>query len=201
MEVCLFTSRYLILAAAMALPIAAYAIPNTSDTRLLSEPAISRDRIAFIYAGDVWLADQNGRDVRRLTSDIGEKSNPVFSPDGQSIAYSANIDGNTDVFILPIAGGIPRRLTWHPGQDLVQGFTPDGAQVLFTSPRVASNNRYRNLFTVPVGGGVETRLEIPNAARATFSPDGRVIAYNPTSPAFLQWKRYRGGLNSRHTGG
>lgn len=142
----MFTSRTLIFATALALPLAAQAVPNTSDTRLLSDPAISKDHIGFIYAGDVWLADQNGHDVRRLTSDVGEKSNPYFSPDGKSIAYSANIDGNTDVFIVPISGGIPRRLTWHPGQDLVQGFTPDGAQVLFTSPRVAFNNRYRNLF-------------------------------------------------------
>lgn len=195
-EACLFTSRVLALAAALAFPLAAFAIPNTSDTRLLSEPAISKEHIAFIYAGDLWLANRDGRNVRRLTSDVGEKSNPSFSPDGQTIAYSANIDGNTDVFILPLAGGIPRRLTWHPGADLVQGFTPDGTQVLFTSPRAAFNNRYRNLFTVPVAGGVETQLEIPYASRAAFSPDGRKIAYNPTAPAFLQWKRYRGGLNS-----
>jgi len=192
----LLISRIGATALALTLPLVASAIPNTSDTRLLTEPALSREHIAFIYAGDLWLANQDGRNVRRLTSDVGEKSNPHFSPDGKAIAYSANIDGNTDVFIVPIAGGIPRRLTWHPGQDLVQGFTPDGTQVLFTSPRVAFNNRYRNLFTVPVGGGVETKLEIPNAAKATFSPNGRGIAYNPTSPAFLQWKRYRGGLNS-----
>ena len=196
MEACLFTSRFLALVTAVALPGAVFAAPNTSDTRLLSEPALSEESIAFIYAGDLWLADHAGKNVRRLTADIGEKSSPFFSPDGKSIAYSANIDGNTDVYVLPTGGGIPRRLTWHPGQDLVQGFSPDGAQVLFTSPRVAFNNRYRNLFTVPVGGGVESQLEIPNAAKATFSPDGRAIAYNPTSPAFLQWKRYRGGLNS-----
>ena len=69
----MFTSPNLILATALLLPIAAHAIPNTADTRLLSEPAISKDHIAFIYAGDVWLAGQDGRDARRLTSDVGEK--------------------------------------------------------------------------------------------------------------------------------
>jgi tricorn protease len=178
------------------LPLASWAVPNTADTRLLSEPAISREHIAFVYGGDLWLANFDGGGVRRLTSDIGEKSNPQFSPDGKLIAYSAQVDGNTDVYVLPVSGGIPQRLTWHPGPDLVQAFTPDSRHVMFTSNRAAFNNRYRKLFTVPVSGGVETELEIPNASRAAYSPDGKRIAYNPTAPAFLQWKRYRGGLNS-----
>ncbi|UMR30491.1 PDZ domain-containing protein [Massilia sp. MB5] len=184
------------LAAAALLPLASQALPNTSDTRLLTEPAVSASHIAFIYAGDVWLANPDGSGVRRLTSDVGEKSNPVFSPDGRLLAYSATLDGNTDVYVLPVGGGVPQRLTWHPGPDLVQSFTPDGKAVMFTSPRAAFNNRYRKLFTVPVTGGVEAELEIPNAARAAYSPDGKSIVYNPTSPAFLQWKRYRGGTHS-----
>jgi len=194
-EARLLFTRVLSLALAL-LPLASWAVPNTSDTRLLSEPAISREHIAFIYGGDLWLANHDGGGVRRLTSDVGEKSNPQFSPDGKLIAYSAQVDGNTDVYVLPVSGGMPQRLTWHPGPDLVQAFTPDSRNVMFTSNRAAFNNRYRKLFTVPVSGGVETELEIPNASRAAFSPDGRRIAYNPTSPAFLQWKRYRGGLNS-----
>jgi tricorn protease len=186
-------------AAALALtavPLAALALPSTSDTRMLTEPALSARHLAFIYAGDVWLANVDGSAPRRLTSDPGEKSNPVFSPDGKLIAYSAQVDGNVDVYLLPIEGGIPKRLTWHPGADVVQGFAPDGKSVMFTSPRAAFNNRFRKLFTVPVDGGVETELEVPNAARAAWSPDGKQIAYNPFSPAFMQWKHYRGGTNS-----
>lgn len=187
-----------VIAAACALACAptASALPNTSDTRMLTEPAVSASHLAFIYAGDLWLANLDGSAVKRLTSDLGEKSNPVFAPDGKSIAYSAQVDGNTDVYLLPIEGGVPRRLTFHPGVDLAQGFTPDGKAVLFTSPRAAFNNRYRKLFTVPVNGGVETQLDIPNASRATYSPDGQRLAYNPLQPAFLQWKRYRGGSHS-----
>jgi tricorn protease len=195
---CLKPSLIVALAAAGAILLSqsAAALPNTSDTRMLSEPAVSARNIAFMYAGDLWLANLDGGNPRRLTSDLGDKSNPVFSPDGKQIAYSAIVDGNADVYVLPVEGGIPKRLTYHPGADLAQGFAPDGKSVLFTSPRAAFNNRYRKLYTVPVNGGVETELEIPNAARAAYSPDGKRVAYNPFSPAFLQWKHYRGGTNS-----
>ncbi|MFM2088230.1 MAG: hypothetical protein RLZZ237_3099, partial [Pseudomonadota bacterium] len=183
-------------ASALLLSHPALALPNTSDTRMLSEPAVSSSHIAFIYAGDLWLSNLDGGGAQRLTSDLGEKSNPVFSPDGSLIAYSANIDGNVDVYVIAAAGGVPRRLTYHPGADVVQSFTPDGKSVMFTSPRAAFNNRFQKLFTVPVTGGVETQLDIPNASRATYSPDGKHIAYNPLAPAFKQWKRYRGGTNS-----
>lgn len=182
--------------AAITMAHTAQALPSTSDTRMLTEPALSATHLAFIYAGDVWLANPDGGAPRRLTSDPGEKSNPQFSPDGKLIAYSAQVDGNIDVYLLPVEGGVPKRLTYHPGADVVQGFAPDGKSVMFTSPRAAFNNRYRKLFTVPVAGGVETQLEVPNAARAAWSPDGRSIVYNPFSPAFLQWKHYRGGTNS-----
>ena len=143
-------------AALLAMSHSALALPSTSDTRMLTEPALSAQHLAFIYAGDVWLANRDGSSPRRLTADPGEKSNPVFSPDGKSIAYSAQVDGNIDVYLLPVEGGVPKRLTYHPGADVAQGFTPDGKAVMFTSPRAAFNNRYRKLFTVPVTGGVET---------------------------------------------
>jgi tricorn protease len=166
---------------------------GATDTRLLSQPAVSADHVAFVYAGDLWSATLTGADVRRLTTSEGDVTNPAFAPDGQAIAFSADFDGNTDVYLVPVGGGAPKRLTWHPGADLVQGFTPDGKAVVFTSARNVFTNRFTQLFTVPVTGGVETPLPIPNAARAAYSSDGRRIAYNPLSPAFAEWKRYRGG--------
>ena len=109
--------------------------PNIQDTRLLSEPALSAKHIAFIYADNLWVADLDGRNVRRLTSDLETVSNPVFSPDGSLLAFSAQYEGNTDVYLVPVAGGRPRRLTWHPAADIVRGFTPDGKAVLFSSSR------------------------------------------------------------------
>lgn len=173
-------------------PFSTFAI-NTHDTRMLAQPAISNSHIAFVYAGDLWLAGLDGSNPRRLTADEGVESSPVFSPDGSLIAFSAEYDGNTDVFTIPAEGGIPKRLTWHPGSDYVQGFTPDGSAVLFASQRSVHTNRYLQLFTVEVGGGFPTQLEIPNAYRASYSPDGKSMAYTPIPGRFAQWKNYRGG--------
>jgi len=166
---------------------------DVNDTKLLSQPAVSDTNIAFVYAGDLWAANLDGSGVRRLTSDIGVESNPAFSPDGKLIAFSAQYEGNTDVYVIPVGGGVPTRLTWHPGPDVVQGFKPDGSAILFTSPRAVFTNRYTQLFTVPVGGGSAEAIKIPNASKGAYSPDGTRIAYVPLPEAFLQWKGYRGG--------
>jgi tricorn protease len=170
--------------------------PDINDTRLLSQPAISKSNIAFVYAGDLWVADADGKNVKRLTTDEGVEASPAFSPDGSLIAFSAQYDGNLDVFVVPVSGGVPRRLTWHPGPDVVQGFTPDGSAVLFTSPRAVFTNRYSQLFTVPIQGGIPQPLRLQRAFKATYSPDGTRLAYNPLYEAFNEWKHYRGGTAS-----
>ena len=166
---------------------------NIKDTRMLSQPAISNNHIAFIYAEDLWIANIDGSEPKRLTVDEGIESDPYFSPDGSLIAFSAQYGGNTDVYTIPVEGGIPTRLTWHPGVDLVRGFTPDGKSVLFASQRSTFSNRYYQLYTVRLTGGFPEKLEIPNAWSASYSPDGSFIAYTPLVPQYLQWKHYRGG--------
>ncbi len=177
------------------LPSLVFAI-DPGNTRMLSQPAVGTKNIAFIYAEDLWVAGSDGSMPRRLTVDRGIESNPVISPDGNQVAFSAQYDGNTDVFIVPVNGGVPQRLTWHPGADIVKGFTPDGKSVLFSSRRAAFNNRFTQLFTVPVDGGFPTQLEIPNAFHASYSPDGKAMAFTPLAEAFRQWKNYRGGTIS-----
>jgi tricorn protease len=175
----------------------AFAI-DTRDTRMLSsQPAVSANNIAFVYAQDLWVANLDGSQPRRLTVDEGVESNPKFSPDSKWIAFSAEYDGNVDVYIIPVEGGVPRRLTWHPAVDIVRGFTPDGKNVLFASQRAVFTNRYLQFFTVPVAGGNETQLELPNANDGSYSPDGNYIAYTPLGNASAQWKHYRGGEISR----
>ena len=169
---------------------------NTKDTRMLSQPAISEKQIAFIYAEDLWVANRDGSDPKRLTVDEGIESDPCFSPDGRLIAFSAQYDGNTDVFIIPVEGGIPTRLTWHPGADFARGFTPDGKKVLFASQRTVFSARYFQLYTVGLTGGFPEKLDIPNAWFASYSPDGKFMAYTPLTPAYQQWKNYRGGTIS-----
>ena len=166
---------------------------DAKDTRLLSQPATSQSRIAFVYSNNLWTADLDGRNPRQLTTDIGVEYNPAFSPDGKWIAFSAQYEGNTDVYIVSSEGGIPKRLTWHPGPDLSQGFAPDGASVYFVSSRVSATRGTLRLFRVSVEGGYPEEFKIPSVSRAKVSPDGQYVAYNPLPDAFIQWKHYRGG--------
>src|SRR5687768_16669338 len=93
---------------------------------LLQRPTVSRTHIVFSYAGDLWSVERAGGDARRLTSGIGRETDPFFSPDGSQVGFTGEYDGNVDVYVMPAGGGAPPRLTWHPGQDEVAGWTPDG---------------------------------------------------------------------------
>src|SRR5258708_2976509 len=106
---------------ALLLVVSAVHAQSTTDTRLLSQPAVSATRVAFIYAGDLFSAKLAGTDVRRLTTADGDESSPVFSPDGNSVAFTGNYDGNSDVYVVPALGGTPKRLTYHPTPDIAQG--------------------------------------------------------------------------------
>jgi len=166
------------------------------ETLLLRQPTVSADYVAFVYAGDIWIADRSGGSARRLTVHPGVESNPMFSPDGARIAFSGNYDGNVDVYTIPTTGGPPKRLTFHPADDFVLAWTPDGKRILFSSTRYSTTNRYSRLYTVSVEGGFPEPLPMPMAERGTYSADGTHIAYTPIRDAFQTWKRYRGGRTS-----
>jgi tricorn protease len=119
---------------------------------------------------------------------------PCFSPDGSQIAFTVTHDGNADVYTIPANGGRPHRLTYHPGDDLVLGWSRDGKQVLFTSDR--NDRPYGQLFTVSREGGFPTQLPLPMGVEGSYSPDGTELAYVPLDYAFKIWKRYRGGRTS-----
>ena len=167
---------------------------HLSETLLLKQPTISAEEICFLYAGDLWIAARDGSHPHRLTAEKGSKSSPMFSPDGQWIAFSGNYDGNLSVYVISRMGGSPRRLAYHPYDDLVRGWTPDGKHILFASARDSTSLRYRKLFTVPLEGGLPTALPMDMAERGSYSPDGTHIAYTAYFEAFWSWKRYRGGM-------
>src|SRR5258705_7050292 len=170
-------------------------------TRLLRHPTISRDSVAFEYAGDLWVVSRSGGTARRLTSTPSLEIDPYFSPDGSQIAFTATVAGNSDVYVVPTAGGDPKRLTYHPGLDRVRGWKPDGKSVVFASNRTgAPQQSYMQLWTVGLDGGLPEMLPIPRAFSGAYSPDGSRLAYEEFSTAFVpewyetsMWRHYRGG--------
>src|SRR5947209_156397 len=91
----------------------AFGLAGSAQT-LFRQPAISKTDIVFSYAGDLWIVSRSGGDARRLTTGIGVETNPYFSPDGNWVAFTGDYDGNTDVYVIPSTGGVPKRLTYHP---------------------------------------------------------------------------------------
>ncbi len=116
-----------------------YAAPGS--IHLLQKPTMNKTEIVFSYSGDLWHVAREGGVASRLTSGPGFESDAVFSPDGKTLAFSAEYDGNVDVFTVPATGGIPKRLTYHPAADRLVGWTPDGKKILFRSNRL-SQSRY-----------------------------------------------------------
>ena len=186
--------RYLVIGILM--PVLAGVIAFGMDNaRLMRSPDINGDKIVFVYGGDLWTVGSNGGNAVRLTSFAGTESQPKFSPDGKWIAFSGDYDGNTDVYIIPSTGGEPKRLTWHPGADVVDGWTSDGKSIIFYSRR-DSFSRYAQIYTISVNGSFPELLPFPMGTFASFSADGKHIAYTPLVNAFTTWRRYRGGLTN-----
>ena len=162
------------------------------ETPLLAHaPTLSRTQIVFAYGGYLWSVPREGGEARQLTTG-GHEGLPIFSPDGNWIAFTGQYDGNVDVFVMPADGGEPRRLTWHPGLDVAEGWTPDGKKVLFRSGREVYAD-FDRLYTVSVEGGWPEALPMWRGEDAWFSPDGTRIAYVPNLKWQTSWKRYRGG--------
>ena len=120
-----FIAVCVLVAACAAVLCVAAAQQPPSNHLLLRKPTVSRTQIAFTYGGDLWIVDRNGGEARRLISDVGIETAPMFSPDGSMIAFTGEYDGNEDVYVMGAGGGIPRRLTTHPGVDQVAGWTRD----------------------------------------------------------------------------
>lgn len=185
------------LTAALLVALLAAMLPSDlpAQTRLLRQPTISAQHVAFSYANNLWVASRDGGDARRVTSFQGVTSNPKFSPDGSMLAFSGQYGGNTDVYVVPVAGGEPKRLTWHPGADLVQGWSPDGQRVVFSTSRDAGVGNPPRFWSVAATGDVATALPMPRAWQGKYSPDGTRFAYRMANSWDDEWRNYRGGQN------
>lgn len=173
------------------------------DTRLLRFPDIHRDQVTFAYGGDIYVASTRGGTAARLTSHEGLELFPKFSPDGSRIAFSAEYNGTRQVYVMPSNGGEPTQLTWYNdvgpmaprgGFDYrVLDWTPDGKHVMVRANRLPWGPRMGRYFLVPVDGGNEIPMVIPEGGGGMLSPDGKKVVYTPIDREFRTWKRYRGG--------
>ena len=186
----------------------AVSTPN-AQTRLLRFPDLHGEVVVFTHGGDLWLAPRTGGTASRLTSARGVELFAKFSPDGEWIAFTGQIDGDEQVYAVPSGGGVPIQLTHYPatgplpdrwGYDhQVYGWTPDGRSVLFRSLRQTWSPAQGRLFTVALPrftdscGALPTPLPMPTAGAGAFAPDGIRLVYSPLFRDFRTWKRYAGG--------
>ena len=181
------------------------AAQESQEGRLLRFPDMYKDKIAFMYGGDLWLASSSGGTARRITSYSGRELFPKFSPDGKWLAFTGQYDGNFNVYVMPSDGGQPKQLTFYQGSaqqltdrmgvlNQVIGWTPDGKSIVFLSRRDASNGWIKRPHTVSIDGGLPQPMAIDEGGLLSFSADGTKIAYNRIFRNFRQWKRYTGGL-------
>jgi tricorn protease len=164
------------------------------DARLMRMPTVSEKQIAFVYAGDIWIAPKEGGTAIRLSSPSGEELFPRFSPDGREIAFTANYDGGESIYVMPVSGGEPRRVTFHGAGDRMVCWWPDGKSIVFASRRESFTDRSGQFFRVNAQAGLPARLPIPYGEFGAVSPDGKTFAYTMTDTDRASWKRYRGGL-------
>jgi tricorn protease len=180
--------------------------PAAEEARLLRFPTVHDDSVVFTYAGNLYAVPAAGGTARRLTSHDGYEMFARFSPDGKQLAFTGQYDGNTEVYLMPAEGGVPRRLTYTATlkrddvsdrmgpNNIVIGWKHDGKHVLFRSRMRSFNDFIGQLYLVGTDGGLPEPLELPRGGFASFSPDDSKLAYNRVFREFRTWKRYRGGM-------
>jgi len=183
-----------------------FRVSAQDEARLLRFPAFSGKQVVFSYAGDLYTVEKSGGIARKLTSDAGYEMFPRFSPDGKTLAFTAQYDGNTEVYTMPATGGKPKRLTITAtlGRDdisdrmgpnnIVMAWSPDGKDIIYRSRKQTFNDFKGQLFKVSVDGGLSTELPFPAGGFCSYSPDGKKLAMNRIFREFRTWKYYKGGM-------
>lgn len=178
---------------------------NAADeARLLRFPATNGSEIVFSYAGDLYRVPVTGGEAKRMTSHIGYEIFPRFSPDGKTIAFTGQYDGNTEVYTIPSKGGEPLRLTYTATNarddigdrmgpnNIVMAWTPDGEEIVYRN-RI-SDGFSGKLYTIDKDGGMPDVIPLPEGGFCSYSPDGKQMAYNRVMREFRTWKYYKGGM-------
>ena len=177
---------------------------QAEEARLLRFPATNGKEIAFTYAGDLYTVPAAGGMARRLTSHIGYEAFAHYSPDGRTIAFTAEYDGNREVYVIPAEGGEPKRVTYTSTNarddmgdrmgpnNIVMGWTPDGKYIVFRN-RIGSGFPGK-LWKVSPDGAMPEEIPLPEGGWCSYSADGKKLAYNRVMREFRTWKYYRGGM-------
>ncbi|MBN2135316.1 MAG: PD40 domain-containing protein [Acidobacteria bacterium] len=191
---------FLILLVSLLLPLYATA---ENETLMLRYPDIYKDTVAFSYAGDIWTANVDGTNIKRLTSHPGVEYFPKFSPDGKWIAFTGQYDGYWQVYLIPVDGGEPKQLTYYPTTELpdrfgydkhVMDWTPDGKYIIFRGFKGFWDAFVGRLYKISINGGFPEPMPFAEGGSMSFSPDGKKIALNRVYRDFRTWKRYKGGM-------
>ncbi len=169
---------------------------SAQETRLLRQPTINGNQVAFAYGGDIWTTNLTNNLTTRLTSTAAIESNPHLSPNGKWVAFTSNRSGANAVYIVSITGGEAKRLTWHTSADVARGWTNDGKNVLFASNRDTAPSRYNRLYTMPVKGGPATKLFEQWATSGSYSSSGKQLVIDKMRRWDEEWRDYRGGQNT-----
>jgi tricorn protease len=163
------------------------------EARLVRYPHYHNGRVVFTYLGDIWTADDNGQNIQRLTVNRARDVYGRFSPDGKWIAFSSDRAGNLDVFLIAAGGGTAKQLTNHSADDTVLGWSADSKAVVFSSNR--GEDFMPQLYLVSTEGGMPVRAGTDMGVQASYSPDGKRLAYNQKSQVYWR-KYYRGSYQS-----
>jgi tricorn protease len=193
----MFERRLSPLLTILCLTLSAAALPAVAEVEphagMLRYPDVSASHIAFLYANDLWLVPREGGQAVPLASPPGEEQYPRFSPDGATLAFMGNYDGDIDLYTVPVSGGTPFRVTHHPANERLTDWTPDG-RLIFFAGGVQEYPRAQELFSVAASGGLPEKFPVPYGANGSVSADGEWLAYTPYSRDHRTWKRYRGGM-------
>ncbi len=180
----------LTLTVVVACALAFSAVAPAPPAAFLRTPDLHDDRVVFACEGDLWLGELTTGKATRLTRDDGPETEPRFSPDGKLIAYTASYDGTPEVYVMPVTGGAPRRLTYRNTSAEVVDWTPDGASIVFRSPDYP---RAWTLWSVPVGGGFPRKLPLEFASHLAYAADGQRFVFTRFFRHNHPWFRYEGG--------
>lgn len=191
--------RSIFAALALILPCLTLLAPDALAQRrphagMMRYPDVSATQIVFCYRGDLWLVSRDGGMATPLAAPPASVVLPRFSPDGKTVAFVSNYDGNRDLYTISIDGGVPQRVTHYPGAEFLCDWTPDGQRLVFFTSGYEGLGRQDQLLTVSIRGGLGERLPVPYGEMGALSADGQWLAYTPYTRDFATWKRYCGGM-------